>query len=215
MQLIFAFLSPGNVTHNLISAGVAANSASSSADLLTDLKSGYLLGANPRKQFIAQFVGIWFGTLAIVPAWYLMIPNYEALQKYALPATNMWVAVAQVLAKGFESLPHSALYAALIGALIGCLLPTLEMLFPKARPYLPSAMGLGLGWVVPFTNSFSFAIGAVIAWAWSRLHQKTHDDYNVPIASGMVAGESLVSAFIAMLATAVSLYYGSGAAPPH
>ena len=68
-------ISPGNVTHNLISAGVGANSASSSADLLTDLKSGYLLGANPRKQFLAQFVGIFFGTLAIVPAWYLMIPE--------------------------------------------------------------------------------------------------------------------------------------------
>ena len=49
MQLLFAVISPGNVTHNLMSAGTAANSASSSADLLTDLKSGYLLGANPRR----------------------------------------------------------------------------------------------------------------------------------------------------------------------
>ncbi|MFM8560237.1 MAG: OPT family oligopeptide transporter, partial [bacterium] len=86
MQLLFAVLSPGNVTHNLMSAGAGANSAASSADLLIDLKSGYLLGANPRKQFIAQSIGIVFGTLAVVPAWYLLIPNAAALDKYPLPA---------------------------------------------------------------------------------------------------------------------------------
>src|SRR5258707_15054056 len=41
-------LSPGNVTVNLMSANITAGAATSAADLLTDLKSGYLLGANPR-----------------------------------------------------------------------------------------------------------------------------------------------------------------------
>lgn len=209
MQLLFAFISPGNVTHNLVSAGVAANSASSSADLLTDLKSGYLLGANPRRQFIAQFIGIFFGTLSIVPAWYLMVPNVEKLQKFPLPATNMWVAVAQVLSKGIHSLPHTAVVAIVVGGLVGCLLPTLESLFPKLRPYLPSAMGLGLGWVVPFSNTLAFAIGAVISWLWSRAHARTHDAYNIPIASGLVAGESLMKALLAMLATAMGLLAAS------
>src|SRR5882724_805822 len=90
MQLLFAVLSPKNITHNLMSASVAANSASSSADLLTDLKSGYLLGANPRKQFIAQFIGIFFGTAVIVPAWYAMVHDKAALEKFNPPATNMW-----------------------------------------------------------------------------------------------------------------------------
>ena len=36
-----------------MSANVSAASAGSAADLLTDLKSGYLLGAHPRKQFLA------------------------------------------------------------------------------------------------------------------------------------------------------------------
>jgi hypothetical protein len=56
-QLVFGVLHPRNVSVNLMSANVTAAAASSSADLLTDLKSGYLLGANPRKQFIAQFAG--------------------------------------------------------------------------------------------------------------------------------------------------------------
>ncbi len=205
MQLVFAVISPGNVTHNLMSAGVGANSASSSADLLTDLKSGYLLGANPRKQFIAQFIGIFFGTLAVVPAWYLMIPNTEALEKYPLPATQTWVAVARVLINGVGSLPMSARWAILIGGLVGILLPVLEKTFPRSRRWLPSAMGLGLGWIVFFSNALAFTIGALIAWGWAQYKPANQERYNIPIASGLVAGESLIKALLAMLATGIGL----------
>jgi putative OPT family oligopeptide transporter len=206
MQLAFAVFQPRQVIPNLASAGIAANAASSSADLLTDLKSGYLLGANPRKQFIAQFIGVFFGTLAIVPAWYLMIPNAAALEKYPLPATRTWEAVARVISQGLEALPVSARWAALIGALIGVLLPVLEKVMPRARKWLPSAMGIGLGWVVFFSNALAFTIGALIASLWSRIDKRTHDSYNIPIASGLVAGESMIKAFIAMWATALGLF---------
>jgi len=208
MQLLFAVISPGNVTHNLVSAGVGANGAAASADLLTDLKSGYLLGANPRRQFLAQFVGVFFGTIAIVPAWYLMIPDAAALEKYPLPATQIWVAVARVLSTGIASLPPSASVAILIGALIGVGLPLLEKVFPQTRPYLPSATGLGLGWLVFFSNALSFAIGAVIAWLWGVVHERSQETFNVPIASGLIAGESLIKALLAMLVTAIGLAGG-------
>jgi len=201
-QLVYAVLSPKDIQVNLMTASIAANGASSSADLLTDLKSGYLLGANPRKQFIAQFAGIFFGTAAIVPAWYLMIPDAKTLEKYNPPATNMWKAVAELLTKGIDQLPQSAMWGIAIGAALGIILPSLERLLPaRARQFLPSAMGLGLGWVVPFANSFSFAIGAVIAWVWGKVSKKSAEDYNVPIASGFVAGESLMAAGVAMFQT--------------
>ncbi len=201
-QLLYAVLSPKNVQVNLMTASIAANAASSSADLLTDLKSGYLLGANPRKQFLAQLVGVFFGTLTIIPAWYLMIPNKEALEKYNPPATNMWKAVAELLTKGVDQLPQTALYGIIIGGAIGIILPILDRLLPpNVKRFMPSAMGLGLGWIVPFANSFSFAIGAVIAWGWEKAHKRSAEDYNVPIASGFVAGESLMSAAIAMFQT--------------
>jgi putative OPT family oligopeptide transporter len=205
MQLLFAVISPGNVTHNLVSAGAGANSATSAADLLTDLKSGYLLGANPRKQFLAQFAGVCFGTLAIVPAWYLMVPNVAALEKYPLPATQVWVAVARVLSAGVASIPVSARIAIVIGALVGIALPILEKLFPRARRWLPSPMGLGLGWLVFFSNTLSFAIGAVVVRLWGAVHRKSQQTFSVPIASGLIAGESLLKAILAMLATAIGL----------
>jgi uncharacterized oligopeptide transporter (OPT) family protein len=212
MQLTFALISPpaavgvqASITHNLMSAGVAANSASSAADLLTDLKSGYLLGANPRQQFLAQFAGVFFGTLAIVPAWYLMVPTIEALEKYPLPATQTWVAVARVLTGGLDSLPLTAKIAVLIGAALGVLLPIVEKLRPRWRPFLPSAMGLGLGWIVFFSNALAFSIGAIIVWIWNKAAPKNEETYSVPIASGLIAGESLMKAILAMAATAIGL----------
>ena len=213
MQLLFAVLSPPaassthlSLEHNLMAAGTGANSAASSADLLTDLKSGYLLGANPRKQFLAQFIGVFFGTLAVVPAWYLMVPNKETLEAYNPPATNMWRAVAELLAGGgFSQLPPSARMAIVFGALVGVILPLLGKLLPKAAPYLPSAMGLGLSWVLVFSNCQAFAIGGVIAWLWGKLHPRTGEAYCVPLASGLIAGESIMKAVIAMTATVIGL----------
>jgi OPT family oligopeptide transporter len=74
-QLIFGALAPMQPITNLMTAGMTAGAAGASADLLTDLKSGYLLSANPRKQFMAQFVGIFTGVLVVVPAFYLIIPD--------------------------------------------------------------------------------------------------------------------------------------------
>jgi OPT family oligopeptide transporter len=211
MQLMFAVFHPGQIVPNLASAGIAANSASSSADLLTDLKSGYVLGANPRQQFIAQFVGVFFGTLAIVPVWFLMVPNKEALEKFAAPATRQWEAVARVLTKGIEFLPESAKWAILIGAGVGVLLPMIEKLAPSIRKYLPSAMGLGLSWVIPFNNAMGFLIGAVCIMAWEMVNRKHADKYAIPAASGLIAGESLMKAIIAMTATVAGLMAAGGA----
>lgn len=206
-QLVFAVLpgSKGVISSNLMTAGAAASAGTAAADLLTDLKSGYILGAHPRKQFLAQLIGVFFGTLAIVPAWYLMVPTKATLESFNPPATFMWKAVADLLTQGIHMLPQTAVWAIVIGAIIGVLLPVAAKLFPKFEPWLPSAMGLGLSWVVPFQNSLSFAIGAVIVAVWTKLNKQTSDLYYIPIASGFVAGESLIAALIAISCTVVGL----------
>jgi uncharacterized oligopeptide transporter (OPT) family protein len=195
-QFVYAVLAPANT-----SAGITAGAAGSSADLLTDLKSGYLLGAHPRKQFLAQFYGVFFGAIAVVPAWYILVPNQAALEAFNSPATSMWYAVAQALSRGIETIPSSARFAIVAGGLIGIALSLLEALTPeRIRKWVPSAMGLGLSFVVPFANSLSFFIGALIAVVWTRLHRSSAERYIIPVASGAVAGESLAAAAYAILA---------------
>jgi uncharacterized oligopeptide transporter (OPT) family protein len=98
-QLTFGALSPGHMNINLMSANITAAAAGSAADLLTDLKSGYLLGAHPRKQFIAQFAGIFVGTLVSVLCFRLLVPDASALgtDQFPAPAAQTWRAVAVAL----------------------------------------------------------------------------------------------------------------------
>ncbi len=198
-QLTYAVACPSNMTTNLMAASVTANIAISSADLLTDLKSGYLLGANPRKQFLAQFIGVFFGTIAVVPAWYMMIPNRQSLEAYNPPSTLMWKAVAEALAHGIDYIPYTARIGILIGGMLGVILVILEKYInPKYRKFIPSSMGLGLAWIMPFQNSLAFLIGAIITTVWSKINLKASDNYVIPIASGLVAGESIMSAILAI-----------------
>ena len=72
-QLMYAFIAPTNVTTNLMTASITAGAASQSADLLTDLKAGYLLGTNPRRQTIAQFFGVLAGVIVCVPIYTIIV----------------------------------------------------------------------------------------------------------------------------------------------
>lgn len=200
-QLFYGVVEPANVTTNLMTAGVTAGAASSSADLLTDLKSGYLLGANPRKQFLAQFVGIFVGALVIVPAFYAIVPTANILgsDRFPAPAAQVWKGVAELLAHGLSSLHTTERWALVIGGLAGIVIALFERFLPeKARPFIPSPMGLGLAFVIPFWNTLSMFAGALIAWIISKGAAVFAERYTIPVASGVIAGESLMGVFTAL-----------------
>lgn len=194
-QLFYGAIAPRQMNVNLMTACVTAGVADSASDLLYDLKSGYLLGANPRKQFIAQFSGIFAGTLVSVLSfqWVVHSPSVLGSDKFPAPAAQTWAGVARLLGNGLESLDPTMRWAILIGALVGLLIPVLERALPaKLRPFVPSAMGLGLSFTIPFWNSLSFFVGGLIGWVLERKRPKLAEEYMIPTASGVVAGESLV-----------------------
>lgn len=201
-QLTFGALAPSNITTNLMTAGVTAGAAAASGDLMTDLKSGYVLGANPRQQFIAQFLGIFIGALVVVPVFYLLVPTAESLgtDQWPAPAAQAWAAVAKLLASGVEALHPTARMAMFWGGLIGIVLPILERLFPKAQRFIPSATGLGLAMIVPFFNSLGMFLGALIALILEKTSKPLSERFVVPVASGFIAGESIMGIVVALLA---------------
>jgi OPT family oligopeptide transporter len=209
-QLTYGVLIPQNMTANLMTANVTSSIAISSADLLTDLKSGYLLGANPRKQFWAQFAGVFAGTLVAVPGFYLLVPQASMLggEKFPAPAAQVWKAVAELLAKGIEALHPTALWSMVIGGVVGILITILEKKYPNHKHLIPSPTGMGLAFVIPAWNSISMCLGAVIGDAIAKARKEEPDNTVIPVASGLIAGESLVGVAIAVFGVVYGLLTG-------
>lgn len=212
-QLVYGVIAPSNMTTNLMTASITAGAASHSADLLTDLKSGYLLGGNPRKQTISQLFGVLAGTLFCVPVYAAIVhtPAHEPLSANAsappqtnlgseelpAPAAKVWASVAEMLAKGLTALPPGAGWGMLAGGLLGIAITLAEEYTPRRyRRWIPSATGLGIAGVIPAFNSISMFLGALIAWVWAKAHARSAEDYTVPASSGLIAGESLMGVAI-------------------
>jgi OPT family oligopeptide transporter len=197
-QLAFGALNPGNMNVNLMSANITAGAAGSSADLLTDLKSGYLLGANPRKQFIAQFAGIFIGTVVSVLAFTLIVDKPEVIgsDQFPAPSAQTWAAVAQALSKGFEALAPAKIWSIVIGGVVGIVFAILPVIFPKQEKYLPSASGFGLAWIFQWYYGVLFFMGAVIAWWFAKKSPAKAEEFTFPVASGVMAGGALMGVAI-------------------
>jgi len=220
MQLTFGVLIPQSTTANLMSAGITAGAASSSADLLTDLKSGYLLGANPKRQFVAQFLGIFVGTGATVLGFYLLVPNIWAMMpqeladgtiqqpEFPAPAAQAWMAVAKVFELGLDNMHPMHRLAIYYGLATGTLIVLMEKFLPAYKKWLPSATGIGLGMVLPFYYPLAMLLGAVIAEVWNHKGKKSADSYLVPVSAGVIAGVSIIGVIVAILNT---LLFADGA----
>jgi uncharacterized oligopeptide transporter (OPT) family protein len=197
-QLTVGAIHPGSATTTLMSANVVSSAAISSADLLTDLKSGYLLGANPRRQFLAQFSGIFIGTLVTVLAFSVMVPRAEVLgsDQFPAPAAQNWRAVALAMSKGIADLHPVKKYSIGIGAAVGVVLAVLPLAMPKHANLLPSAAGVGLAWTFHWYYGMLFFLGALIGWGWKKRAPENAEEFTYPIASGVIAGGSLMGVFL-------------------
>jgi OPT family oligopeptide transporter len=199
-QLTFGVLAPGSVTTNLMSASMSAGVAIHAADLLTDLKSGYLLGARPRQQFFAQFFGVLAGGSVVVLAFQKLVPDYTVLGTERLPAPGAisWLAVAQGLTTGLSGLPRGATTLIAVGAAVGVVLVLADRYLPKYRRYIPSATGFGMAFTMPFSNTLSMFLGALLALVWEKRDKRGADTFIVPISSGVIAAEGLVAIALAL-----------------
>jgi uncharacterized oligopeptide transporter (OPT) family protein len=197
-QLAFGALNPGNMNVNLMSANITAGAAGSSADLLTDLKSGYLLGAHPRKQFIAQFAGIFIGTVVSVLAFTLIVDKPEVIgsDQFPAPSAQTWAAVARAMSRGFEALATAKIWSIVVGGVAGIVFTILPMIFPRHEKYLPSASGFGLAWIFQWYYGVLFFMGAVIAYGFRRKSPARAEEFTFPIASGVMAGGALMGVAI-------------------
>ncbi len=210
-QLTYSVLAPGNVTTNLMTAGITGEVTSSAANLLMDIKPGYMLGGKPRHQAVGHVLGIFAGAAASIPVFYFMIHGDLSLlmsDTLPMPGAQVWRAVAEVLTKGLSFLHPTARAAIVIGAVLGV---AIEIANIKTHGRFPvSGVGIGLAFVLQFPDSLAMGLGSILVWWASKsLREKTSWSYRVfvenseTLCAGGIAGGSIIGLILILLETAV------------
>jgi len=196
-----------NPASNLIPAGMTAEIASNAANLLSDIKPGYMLGGKPRHQVVGHVIGIFAGAIAAVPLYFLLFLPADAngvrstativSDQFAFPAALQWKGVAEIIAKGVSSLPTSAIVSMIIAAVAAAAIEITKIVTKGRFPL--SAVSVGLGVVLPPDASLMMWIGAMLFWWMGRSNKqpgtKGHDFWVEgcePICAGLISGSALV-----------------------
>ncbi|KAF8340908.1 oligopeptide transporter [Amanita rubescens] len=196
---------------NLSAGVIAAGSASQASDMTGDLKTGYLLRAKPRNQFIAQLCGAFVAVFVSVSLFVLFAkaspciinPPESGECPYGAPSVAAWAAVSIAVTSPKLPIPPTSAYTA-IGLGIASVLTLIIKAYvvpKKYWPYVPNWNAIGLGFVVPQAYySLAMAIGSVVCYVWSKKNVASYDMYMFAVAAGLIAGEGLGGVFQALLA---------------
>jgi putative OPT family oligopeptide transporter len=210
-QLTYGAIAPGNMTTNLMTAGITGEVVSSASNLLMDIKPGYMLGAKPRQQALGHVIGIVAGSLAVVPVFYLIFRGDVSRfgqGDLVMPAAQVWKAVAELLARGFGSMHPSARWAMLVGAVLGI---AFEWANLRTRGRFPlSGVGIGLASVVTFPDCLSMSLGALFFWFVGKrirepgsLGHRTFVENRETLCAGIIAGGAIIGIILILLENAL------------
>jgi uncharacterized oligopeptide transporter (OPT) family protein len=206
-QFSMGMIDKSNPASNLIPAGMTSEVSSNAANLLSDIKPGYMLGAKPRQQAIGHVLGIFVGALASVPLFFLLFlpPDANGVRsvstivsdQFAMPGAMQWKGVAELIASGLQAMPPSALTSVYF-AVVAALLIEIAVIVTKGKFPL-SAVSIGLGVVLPPDATLMMWIGAVIFWWMGKSNAtagtKGHDFWVEgcePICAGLISGAALM-----------------------
>lgn len=182
--LIFIANGMGDDTATVVAAimvGAAACVAMSQAtDLMLDLKTGYLVGATPRKQQLGQFFGAWLGPIVIIVLIFVLHEAY-VLGSDKLPA------------------PQGQALASMVNGIMGGDVPTQKYLAGAGLGALLSVfqpglgITVGLGFYLPFNIVLTYSLGTLIRVVMDHKLGHSHsENVGIPIAAGLIVGEALV-----------------------
>jgi len=171
-----------------VMVGAAACVAMAQAtDLMLDLKTGYLVGASPRKQQIGQFLATWPGPILIMALIFVLHKAY-GLGSERLPA------------------PQGMALAQMINGILGGEVPVQKYIAGAGLGALLSASGIGglgilvgLGFYLPFNVVLTYSIGTLLRIiADAKYGPRFSEEVGIPVAAGLIVGEALVGVGFAL-----------------
>ncbi len=161
--------------------------AAVAGDTSQDLKTGYIIGATPKKQQIGELIGVVVSALAIGGILYLFNNAWSyGTQELPAPQAVLMKMVVEGVMGG--NLPWNLVF---VGVGIAIVVEILGI------PVLPFAVGLYL----PIYLSTPMMVGGAVRWFFERKgDNKEGIDRGVLYCSGLIAGEGLVGILLAVFA---------------
>ena len=147
---------------------------------MLDLKTGYLVGATPRKQQLGQFIGAWLGPIVVMALIFVLHEAY-VLGSEKLPAPQGQALASMVSGIMGGDVPgQKYLAGAGLGALLSIFQPGL-------------GITVGLGFYLPFNIVLTYSIGTVLRVILDQKLGNSHaENVGIPVAAGFIVGEALV-----------------------
>ena len=196
-------------------------------DLMLDLKTGYLVGATPKRQQMGQFLGTWLGPIVIMILIFVLHEAYgfegedmpgpnalvETTEPNALSATIKPNAYAETTDPNALSETRKPLPAPQANALAATMRAILEGDVPVHKYAAGAGLGallsasgigglgilVGLGFYLPFAIVLTYSVGTVIRLIMDwRMGVRFSEDVGLPIAAGLIVGEALVGVAFAL-----------------
>lgn len=198
-QLAYGIMAPGSQITNLMAAGVTGAGATAAGDMMQDFKTGYMIGASPRKQFIAQLFGIVSGIFFSIPVYKLFDYVYDiGGDLFPAPSAKSWFAMSKVLTQGTAALPDHVAMAMLIGGLVGAALPLLRRI-DRISALVPSGLAFGIAFIVPPFYSIIMWLGSMAIFIWLKRSPVSAKHLGFAVASGLIVGEGLMGVVKALM----------------
>lgn len=195
--LVIAAMGESNQVKLFFTAAVIAIACGLAGDVMSDFKTGAIIGTNPRDLWRGQAIGALLGCVVSVAVMAALLGAYGA---DAFGPGKLFVsAQASVVATMVSGIPSVPGF--ITGLVAGIALYCLG---------IPSMM-LGLGIYLPFYMSLTAAVGALIKAAYDRVcarrspaegAETTDEESGIIVASGILGGESIVGVLIALAAVA-------------
>ena len=179
-------------------AGVVCCAAATAGDTSQDLKTGHLVGASPRKQQIAQFIGVLVPTFAIAPILTLLHNAYGigtgAPDALRAPQATLFASIAKAMF-GSAELPWNMVW---IGAAIaGGLLILDAFLERSGSRFRAHVMPVAVGIYLPLALMVPIFLGGIVSVLLKRTSEAAVHN-GVLISSGLIAGEAIAGILIAI-----------------
>jgi putative OPT family oligopeptide transporter len=170
---------------------VVAIAASIAGDTSQDLKTGFLLGATPRKQQIGELIG------ALTSATFVCLSVLLLDQVYGFGTSELAAPQATLMKIVIEGVLEKALPWLLVG--IGVIIALTAEIF--RIPSLPFAVGVYL----PVATMMTVFLGGVLRWFMEKTSKTKEDsdsrrEHGILFGSGLVGGEGLMGVAIAAVA---------------